>query len=540
MTADLEKGRDHYGRREWADAFESLKRAQDNAPLDLPDLDRLVWSAGLIGDDAEFLRALEHLHETCCENGDMRQAARSAFWIGFRHFSTGSTSQAMGWLARAERQLDKVGDECAEHGYLLLPTVYRHLFADENEAAEAIARDVTEIAERCGDPDLAAIARNLRGRALLRLRHVQAGLALIDDAMISVTSGKVAPLVAGIVYCNVIASCNQVYALDRAREWTATLTHWIEQQPQLVNFTGTCLVHRSEIMQLAGEWGAALEEARLVCNGVCNDKDPEVYADACYQQAELLRLQGLFEDAETAYRLANRNGRDPQPGLALLRLAEGHVNEAVAAIERVVSTTKEQWKRARVLPAFFEIMYAANKLDRARQASDELLSIADEFGTEILGAIADQTRGAIALADGNAEKAVEFLQRAFAIWNRVGAPYITARIRVLLANAYRILGDNDGADMEIDAARATFETLGAKPDLEALPVSTRQAAQCGLSPRELGVLKLLARGETNKAIAAELGLSERTIHRHVSNIFNKFDVATRAAATAVAYQKKLI
>lgn len=540
MTGDLEKGRDHYDRREWADAFESLKRAQDSAPLELSDLDRLVWSAGLIGDDDEFLRALEHLHQTCCEDGDMRQAARSAFWIGFRLFSIGSTSQAMGWLARAARQLDKVGDECAEHGYLLLPTVYRHLFADENEAAEAIARNAAEIAERCGDPDLAAIARNLWGRALLRLRKVEAGLALIDDAMLSVTSGKVSPLVAGIVYCNVIASCNQIYAMDRAREWTAALTQWIGQQPQLVNFTGTCLVHRSEILQLAGEWGAALEEVRSVCDGVCNDKDPEVYADACYQQAELLRLRGFFEDAETAYRHANQNGRDPQPGLALLRLAEGRVDEAVGAIERVVSTTKEPWKRARVLPAFFEIMYAANKFDRARQASEELSSIADEFDTEILGAIAAQTRGAIALADGNTEKAIESLQGAFAIWNRVGAPYITARIRVQLASAYRILGDNDGADMEIDAARATFNALGARPDLEALPGRTGQATRSGLSPRELGVLKLLARGETNKAIAAELGLSERTIHRHVSNIFNKFDVATRAAATAVAYQKKLI
>lgn len=540
MTTELEKGRVHYNRQEWADAFESLMQAENTASLDAADLDRLVWSAGLIGNDDQFVSALERLHQVCTRSGNKRQAARSAFWIGFRLLSIGSSSRAMGWLARAKRHLEEEDNDCAERGYLLLPAVYRHLFADENEDARAAAREAADIGERCGDPDLVAIARNLQGRALLRLQEVEAGLALIDEAMVAVTSGEVSPLVAGIVYCNVIASCNQVYAVEHAREWTAALARWIDKQPQLVNFTGTCLVHRSEIMQLAGEWREALEEVRLVCDRVCKDEDPEVYANACYQQAELFRLKGQIAEAEAAYRLANQYGRDPQPGLALLRLIQGRVDEAVGTIERVVSTTKPVWKRARLLPALFEIMYAANKLDRAREISDELASIAEEFNTEILGAIAAHACGAIELADGKYREAIESLQHAFGVWNRVGAPYITARIRVLLASAYRNLGDNDGADMELDAARIVFEDLGALPDLKALHAPTRRKEASGLSPRELGVLKLLARGKTNKAIAAELGLSERTIDRHVSNIFDKINVSTRAAATAIAYKRNLI
>jgi ATP/maltotriose-dependent transcriptional regulator MalT len=539
-NADIERGRAHYERCEWADAFEALLKAQTAAPLQRDDLARLVWSAALIGEDDEFLRTLELLHQDCVEADDVRQAARAAFWIGFRLILSGAPARASGWLARARRHIE--GDDCAERGYLLLPTIFRHLGGGDPAAAEAVAAEAAEIGDRCGEADLVALARNLQGRALVRDGRARRGLALLDEVMVAVTSGELSPLVTGIVYCSVIATCQQVLAHDRAREWTAALASWCEQQPQLVAFTGTCRVHRSEVLQLAGDWPEALKEVRPICEDVFKDADPEILGNAHYQRAELHRLRGELTDAEAGYRRANQNGRDPQPGLALLRAAQGRQQEAVSAIERVMSTTTPRWQRARILPPFIEIMLVAGELDRARAASDELATIAQQSGTRGLGAIAAHARGAVRLAEGDAMGAIEPLRRAFRIWHRTEAPYQAARARVLLGRAYRALGDRDGTELELDAARRVFEKLGAAPELTALESigDDPQEPGHGLTPRELEVLRLVATGKTNKAIAAELSLSERTIERHVSNIFTKIRVPSRAAATAFAYENDLV
>jgi len=540
MASDLEKGRAHYEKREWAAAYDCLARASKGAMLAADDLDRLVWASALVGNDEAFISNLEGLHLLHAGAGRMQQAARAAFWIGFRLMAIGSSSQGGAWLTRAERHLTDAPGDCVERGYLLLPGVFGDLSGNNNDAASARAGEAAEIGRRHGDSDLTSLASNLQGRAMLRRGKVEEGLALLDEAMVAVVSGEVSPLVSGIVYCNVIASCNQVYAIDRAREWTEALAHWVKRQPQLVNFTGSCHVHRSEVMQLCGEWTQAYEEVTLVCDRVCQDSDPEVFADACYQLAELLRLRGQFAEAEASYRLASQNGRDPQPGLALLGLAQGRVDDAIGAIERAVSTTVAAWERARLLPACFEIMRGTGNLDRARDAAAELSTIAREFGTEIVGALAAQAEGILLLDDGKAREAVDCLRRAFTAWQRSGAPYLAARVRVWLATAYRALGDDDGANLELDAARSIFKALGALPDLQSLEPASNLAPTAGLSARELEVLRLLARGMTNKAIAAELGLSERTIDRHVSNIFIKLHVTTRSGATAAAYRQDLI
>lgn len=538
----LERGRAHYKRRQWADAFETLLAARQQTPLARVDLDRLVWSAALIGRDEAFLDSLERLHQACIGDGDARLAARAAFWIGFRLFALGEPGRASGWLARAERHLENASDDCAERGYLLLPRIFRCLGENDDSAAEALAQQAADIGERSGDRDLVAIARNLQGRAVLRQGRTEPGLTLLDEVMVTVTSGDLSPLVTGLVYCNVVATCQQVYALDRAREWTAALTRWCAQQPQLVTFTGLCLVHRSEIMQLGGDWSNALAELRRISDGTFVDREPEAVAAALYQQAELCRLQGRFDEAETAYREASRSGRDPQPGLALLRLAQGREEEAVNAVARALTTTKPAWQRARLLPAYAEIMLATGEREKARAAVHELESIAAEVGTRIPGAMAAQARGALALAEGDTRAAIDRLQHAYRIWHQMGAPYLTARIRVLLARAYQALGDLDGAELERDAAQAVFRELGAAPDLAALSSqrNTTVASAHGLSARELQVLRLVASGKTNKAIATELFLSERTIDRHVSHILAKLEVPSRAAATAFAYENRLL
>lgn len=537
--SDIEQGRACYAQHRWRDAIAALQRAQQSGALDREDLERLAWSAALIGEDHLFLSTFELLYQACTEAKDPGQAARAAFWIGFRLLSVGGSGRASGWLARAGRHVEEQGGECAERGYLLLPAIFRHFGVGDNAAADAAAGEAAEIGERCADADLVAMARNLQGRALLRLGRVDCGLALLDEVMVSVTSGELSAIVTGIVYCNVLTTCQEAYAFDRAREWTASLASWCEQQPQLITFTSNCLVHRAEVMQLSGDWRQALEEVRQVCERQCRDEDPEVFADACYQQAELFRLQGRLSDAEAAYQLANHNGRDPQPGLALLRLAQGRQAEAVGAIERVVSTTSPAWQRARMLPAFVEIMLAADTADKARVGADELDRIARNFDTPILNAMAANARGAVRIAEGDPRGAIEPLRHAFDVWRRVGAPYITARIRVLLAAAYRALGDRDSAALELETARQVFEQLHAEPDLQALAGTTAPSAH-GLSPRELEVLRLVASGQSNKAIAAQLCISERTVDRHVSNILTKIDAASRSAATAFAYQHDLV
>ena len=282
--------------------------------------------------------------------------------------------------------------------------------------------------------------------------------------MVTVTAGELSPLVTGLMYCSVIAACQQVYAFDRTREWTAALTRWCEGQPDMVAFAGVCQVHRAEIMQLRGTWPEAIEEARRACarsQGV----NQQAAAAALYQQAEVHRLKGEFAAAEEAYRGASQLGLEPQPGLALLRLAQGRSDAAATAIRRVASTTADRLKRMSLLPAYIEIMLAAGDVQDARDACRELEEIARSFDTGVPGAIAAQACGAVDLAEGDAQAALGSLRRAFEVWQRIEAPYAAARVRVLIGLACRALGDEDGAALEIDAARSIFERLGATPDL---------------------------------------------------------------------------
>jgi DNA-binding CsgD family transcriptional regulator len=340
-----------------------------------------------------------------------------------------------------------------------------------------------------------------------------------------------------------------VYALNRAREWTSALANWCQEQPQLLVFTGSCLVHRSEILQLGGAWGEAIEEARRAAERLTRPIEHEAAANAFYQQAEIHRLRGELPEAEQAYRRASQLGREPQPGLALLRLAQDRRDDAAGAIRRVIQATSDRFQRTRLLPAYVEIMLASNEVEEAQVACQELEEIGAMLGTEVVGAMAAHARGAVQLAKGDARTAVDPLRRAFQTWQQVGAPYIAARIRVLLGTACRTLGDEDGAMLELDAAREVFEQLGAQPDVARVDQLLKKAGPArptgtvqhhGLTARELEVLRLVAQGKTNKAIAKELCLSEKTVDRHLSNLFVKVNVTSRAGATAYAYENGLI
>jgi DNA-binding CsgD family transcriptional regulator len=541
------RGRDAFERRAWRDAYEALTEAAAASPLHADDVERLALSASLTGHEPAALEAFERLHHVRLEAGETHRAARAAYWLSMRLFSLGETARASGWLARAQRLVESEGSDSVERGYLKLPQVFRFTAAGDYVAARATAADAAEIGARHGDRDLQALARSFEGRALIRQGKLAEGLALLDEAMLDVTSHELSAVVTGLVYCGAIAACQQSYALDRAREWTAALSDWCEEQPQLVSFAGACLIHRSEILQLGGAWPEAVEEARRASQRLAPSRGGEA-GNAFYQQAELHRLRGETEAAERAYAMASERGRDPQPGLSLLRLAQGRVDLAAAAMRRVLAATSEPLKRTAVLPAHVEIMLAAGDLAEARRAAAELSAIGEGFGLGSLSAMADHALGTVVLAEGDARGAIEPLRRAQELWQHIGAPYPSARVRVAVARAFRALGDHDGAALELAAARKLFAELGAAAELAAMeapsaaepePAPTARDAH-GLSARELEVLRLLAAGATNKLIARKLFVSERTIDRHVSNIFAKLDVPTRAAATAWAYQHGVV
>ena len=542
--SDVEAARKAYDARAWRDAREAYELAASRTALEPADLERFARTALLTGDDEAYVEGLAQASRAWASRGELSRAAECACYIAMNLGFRGEWVLANSWHSRVEELLKDDDCDCPakvlECGLRAAPL----LVAGNADAAYIAFSEAAEIANRCGEPSSAAMVRIGVGQALVGLGRVAEGIAQLENVMLSVIADEVNPIISGIAYCTVVDACVEAFDPKRAGDWTKALSRWCEGQPDLVPFRGQCLVHRAQIMQLRGYWPDAMEQLDEACARLSAPPGHPAVGAAYYEQAELYRLRGDVTQAERSYALAAEYGRETQPGLAFLRLAQGRLESARAGISRALVEIPEGMPRSPLLAAAVEIAIAAGDLDAADSSAVELTSIAAGHDSVLLTAMATHSTGAVLVARGQWALALPVLRRSWNAWQDVDAPYFAARVRVLVGRACRDSGDLDATRMELEAARAVFDRLGAEPDLQALRdvigFATRERQPGGLTAREIEVLQLVASGKTNRTIATELFLSGKTVARHVANIFTKLNVSSRAAATAYAYEHDLM
>lgn len=526
----------------WQEVHDRLADPDQAASLSPQDLDVLAEAAYLTGRDGESVGAWASAHAGHGACGDLHRAARSAFWLVFTHLIRGEFVQAGGWLARLQRLAEDQGEDCLERGYLLGFGGMQQMAQGEPEGALSMFDEAAEIARRHSDVDCLILSQLGAGQALLARGQAAEGRALLDEAMVGVTAGASSPIVTGFVYCAVIALCRDLFDLGRAREWTGALTEWCAEHPELVPYRGQCLVHRAELLQHQGAWPQAMDEVRLACERLSRPTRQPALGAALYQRGELHRLRGELSEAEDAYRSASALGHEPQPGFALLLLARGDIDAAVAAIRRAVEQCPEPGTRARLKAAHVEIALAAGIASEAGTVAAELAQIASRLDSPYLDAVSGLAMGSVQLVDGDATRACHELTEAVSGFAHLEVRYEAALAQVRLGLAYRVVGDFATSELELRAARAALADIGAHPDVtrvDELLSTSATPGPSGLTQRELEVLRMVAEGRSNDEIASALVISKHTVRRHVQNIFAKLGVSSRSAATAYAFRHDL-
>jgi DNA-binding NarL/FixJ family response regulator len=530
----VEDGRAACEAHRWGDAWRLLANV-DVDDLDVDDLDRFATAAYLTGHDEDGFALWTRAHQLCVAEGSVHRAAHISLklcqGLGFK----GDLPRFRGWVERSARLLEGADIDCIEQGYLEYGLGFLSVFeAGDIAGAHAHFVQAGKIGHRFNHRELITLARIGEGRMLVYLGDLAEGMARLDEAMVSIEAGELFPLSTGDAYCTVIDACAELLDLDRCRAWTTSFVRWCDTQQELVLYRGHCFLHRAEVVGMLGAWPDALAEALRACDRLAEPIHPSALGAACAIQGDLLRLLGDLEGADAAYQQAAGYGRDPQPGLARLRVDQGRTDAADASIRRALGEAQDPISRARLLDAFVEIVLAAGDVEAADRAAAELLDVATMIGTPLLRAQAARARGALLLATADTGAALTALRSGFRLFNDLGVRYEAARTRHLIAQACTALGDHDTAAMESAAADAVLH------DLRSSVVGDAATLPGGLSARELQVLVLLASGRTNRAIAQDLVISEKTVASHVSHIFTKLDVTSRSAATAYAYDHGLV
>jgi DNA-binding CsgD family transcriptional regulator len=539
VVEELIRARQAYDRRDWVAAYDGLS-GSDQARLTGTDFGQLATSAYLLGHTNDCVQALQRAHRSHLDAGDDMAAARAAFWLALVLLHGGESAVGGGWLARTQRLVDARADDPVERGYLHVLLMFQCLFQGDFAGATQHAPTIRQYGERHHDPDLLAMGLSSEGRLLLYTGRVPDGIRLLDEAMVAVASGEVSPIFAGEIYCSMIEACQEIADFGRAAEWTTMLTRWCESQPGLVPFTGQCAVHRGQIMKVRGAYTEALDEFDLALARYVDAGVSPAAGLAWAERGEVLRIRGDLEAAAAAYERAVELGHDPQPGLALLWLARGRTAAAAAAVRRLLAEPRDPVHRAQLLPGAVEVLVAVNGAEEARPVAAELDDLAATFGCPAVSAAAALGHGRVYVATGEYAAAVPELRRAARILTELQAPYDLARCRALLGLAFRGLGDEESGLAELTGARAGLAELGAIPAEREVTTLIAPSHPRGLTAREVEVLRLVAAGRSNPEIATELVLSEKTVARHLSNIFAKLDVTTRTAAAAFAYEHQLV
>jgi DNA-binding CsgD family transcriptional regulator len=530
----LETAREHHEASRWVRACEEYAAADRVTTLTVEDLECWAEAAQVIGRIDEAITVLTRCFELRSEAGEIDETARATYWLWSAHvFTRGEFAIAAGWVGRAATLAEDRGS--GEYGWLLIPRAYGCIASGDYAAAEGLLQRATELGVGRGDIDLVTIATTMRGRATLKLGSLEDGLALLDAAMVRILTQATSPRTTSVMFCAAIGSCYEVQEIARAAEWSVALDRWLGTLPQLGGaYFGNCRIYRAILMRLRGDWSRAQAELEQACRELAVDGQL-VAGHAWYELGELRRLRGE-PGVEEAFEQATAFGHVAQPGLALHRLSQGNAQAAGAGLRRVLAERERPCDRLALLPAAIEVHLAAGRIDDANDVVIEFAQTEQTYPTTAMRAALDAARGAVALNEGRPADALARLRAASDRWRELDAPYETAQVGVRIGEGCRALGDEEGARMEFRAALATYERLGARPDASRVRglLSGRDAHLAGLSAREIEVLGLIAIGRTNAEIAAQLCLSERTIHRHVSNILNKLDVRSRTAAAAYA------
>ncbi len=543
IVDDLQQARSAFERRDWAVAYERLT-AVDREPgatgLGPDELGTLATAAYLLGDTDACIRALQRGYRQQTEAGNVLGAIRFAFWLARILNDRGEGAIGNGWAARAERLMVGQPEDVVERGYLRIHDFFRCLDDADFPGALAVGDDILAIARRHDDSDLLAQGLVCKGRLLLYSGRVPEGLALLDEAMIGVAAGELSPIFAGNVYCAMIEGCQEVLDFGRASAWTTALTRWCDSQPDLVPFTGQCAVHRGQILRLHAAYPEALAEFEDACRRYEASGADVAAGLALGERGDVLRIRGDFAAADASYDEAAGFGYEAQPGRALLMVARGRVPGAVAAVRRLLAETGDPVHRSRLLAGAVEVLLAGDAVSDAEAAAGELLTIATGFGCEGLRASAAYCSALVALAADDPDRALPHARTAARLWGELRAPYELARAKVLVGRAVRLLGDDDSATAELTAACRSFAEVGAEPARQGAERLIGRSTAGGLTGRELDVLRLVAVGNSNAEIADRLVLSDKTVARHLTNIFAKLDVPSRTAAAAYARDHDLL